>query len=68
MSQFAPLFTFVESLVGPGKLPSAVIGVANKSGIIDVQAFNAKQDAIYLLFSITKPFVGMRWGNCGSVA
>ena len=54
-----PLFTFVQSLVVPGKLPSAVIGVANKSGIIDVQAFNAKPNAIYLLFSITKPFVGM---------
>jgi CubicO group peptidase (beta-lactamase class C family) len=63
MSQFAPLFTYVQSLVGPGKLPSAVIGVANKSSIVDLQAFNAKQDAIYLLFSITKPFVGMAMGQ-----
>lgn len=59
MSQFTPLFSYVQSLVGPGKLPSAVIGIASKAGIIDIQAFNAKQDAIYLLFSITKPFVGM---------
>lgn len=65
MSQFTPLFRFVKSLVGdgPGKLPSAVIGVADASGVIDVQAFNAKSDAIYLLFSITKPFVGMAMGQ-----
>ena len=61
MSTFSPLFSYVQSLVGEGhgKLPSAVIGVADKNGILDVQAFNAKDDAIYLLFSITKPFVGM---------
>ena len=61
MSNFSPLFSYVKNLVGdgPGKLPSAVIGVADCNGIIDVQAFNARDDAIYLLFSVTKPFVGM---------
>jgi CubicO group peptidase (beta-lactamase class C family) len=61
MSNFTPLYTYVKSLVGDGhdKLPSAVIGVADRNGILGVEAFNAKADAIYLLFSITKPFVGM---------
>jgi CubicO group peptidase (beta-lactamase class C family) len=65
MSTFSPLFSYVKNLVGTshGKLPSAVIGVADKNGIIDVQAFNAKADATYLLFSITKPFVGMAMGQ-----
>jgi CubicO group peptidase (beta-lactamase class C family) len=63
MTNFAPLFAYVQSLVGPGKLPSAVIGVANKSGIVDLCAYEAKHDAIYLLFSITKPFVGMAMGQ-----
>jgi len=60
-SNFAPLFGYVRSLVGegPGRLPSAVIGVADRSGILDVHAFNATEDAIYLLFSVTKPFVGL---------
>ncbi len=61
MSNFSSLFSYVKNLVGEGhgKLPSAVIGVADKNGIIDIQAFNATADATYLLFSITKPFVGM---------
>lgn len=61
MSNFIALYTFVRSLVGdgPGKLPSAVIGIADRHGILGIEAFNTRADAIYLLFSVTKPFVGL---------
>ncbi len=41
MSQFQPLFNFVQSLVGPNKLPSAVIGVADRNGMLDQTAHPA---------------------------
>ncbi|MDW8396438.1 MAG: serine hydrolase domain-containing protein [Anaerolineae bacterium] len=58
---FAPLFDYVRALVGdgPAQLPSAVLGVADANGVIEVQAFRAREDSIYLLFSVTKPIIGI---------
>lgn len=59
LTNFNPVFTYVRTLVADGKLPSAVFGVADKNGIVDVQAHDAKEDSIYLLFSVTKPMIGI---------
>jgi CubicO group peptidase (beta-lactamase class C family) len=59
MNTFNDVFRYVQNLVTSGKLPSAVFGIADKNGVIDLQAFNAKEDSIYLLFSVTKPMIGM---------
>lgn len=59
MNTFDNIFRYVQNLVTAGKLPSAVFGVADRNGMIDLQAFNAKQDDIYLLFSVTKPMIGI---------
>ncbi len=61
MSVFSPFFSYVRGLVGdaPGQLPSAVLGVADAQGIVDVQGFSARDDSIYLLFSVTKPIIGL---------
>lgn len=58
---FAPFFDYVRSLVGEGsgRLPSAVVGVADATRILDIAAFNARVDNIYMLFSVTKPIVGL---------
>lgn len=58
---FTPFFDYIRALVGDGvgQLPSAVAGVADADGVIDIQAFNACEDSIYMLFSVTKPIVGI---------
>jgi CubicO group peptidase (beta-lactamase class C family) len=61
MSNFSPVFDHIRKLVSDGKLPSAVFGVANKKGIVDVASYgpNSNSDDVYLLWSVTKPVVGL---------
>jgi CubicO group peptidase (beta-lactamase class C family) len=66
MSKFTPAFDYVRGLVSSGKLPSAVFGVADKSGKLDLAAFgkwpggrDVQTDDVYLLWSVTKPIVGL---------
>lgn len=57
-----PVFRFVESIVGPDKFPTGVIGIGDKDGIIGIEAYGAwpdgrkvKTDDIYPLYSVSKP-------------
>ena len=59
MHRFCHVFEYVQELVTSGALPSAVFGVADRNGVIDIQAFGAATDSIYHVFSVTKPFVGI---------
>ena len=59
MSNFLPVFDHIQTLVQDGKLPSAVFGVADKNGMVALDGFGAKSDDAYLLFSVTKPVVGL---------
>lgn len=58
-------FERVRSHVAAGRLPSAVLGVATRDGIVDLAAFGAsgsrttRTDDRYRLFSVTKPLVGI---------
>jgi CubicO group peptidase (beta-lactamase class C family) len=66
MSQFTRVLDFVRNLVENGRLPSAVFGVTDRNGVIDMAAFGARPDGVavqaedpYLLWSVTKPIVGL---------
>ena len=59
MNKFSPVFDHLNKLVQTSKLPSAVFGVANKDGVVALDAFGAKQEDAYLLWSVTKPTVGL---------
>ena len=52
-------FDLVAGQVGRGEVPSAVLAVANRAGLVRVEAFSgadrATTDSIYLLASISKP-------------
>jgi len=63
MSNFSPVFDHLNKLVQAGKLPSAVFGVADKNGVLALDAFGAKVEDAYLLWSVTKPFVGTAMGQ-----
>lgn len=61
---FKPLFDFVDGMVAPGKYQTGVLGVADSSGVLNLQAFgqlpdgsSIQKDHIFLLFSVTKPIV-----------
>ncbi|WP_394554077.1 serine hydrolase domain-containing protein [Agromyces sp. MMS24-JH15] len=57
---FDHAFDWVRRHVASGALPTAVLGVADASGIIALDAFGgASADDHYPLFSITKPIVGL---------
>ncbi len=45
--------------VDEGRLPSAVVGVATADGTVALDAFGARTDAVYPLFSITKALTGI---------
>ena len=63
MSNFSRVFDHLNNLVQAGKLPSAVFGVADKNGVLALDAFGAKADDAYLLWSVTKPFTGTAMGQ-----
>ncbi|MRG61189.1 serine hydrolase [Agromyces sp. CFH 90414] len=60
MPAYAAAFDWVRSHVESGVLPSAVLGVADRTGVVALEAFGeASVDDHYPLFSITKPLVGL---------
>ena len=66
MSKFVHTFDYVRELVQTAQLPSAVFGVTDASGHTEIQAFGRwpQGQAVqtvdpYLLFSVTKPVVGL---------
>src|SRR5690242_10590013 len=63
---FDPVFNFVARLVETDHLPTGILGIAQVEGVVDLRAFGHRPDGrpvaledIYLLFSITKPFVAL---------
>ena len=64
MKTFDRAFEFVRNLVRTGVLPTAVFGVADANTVLELQAFSphnvdCREDSIYHLFSVTKPFMGL---------
>lgn len=56
---FDAAFDWARRHVQAGRLPSAVVGVATASGIVALEGFGQNTDAVYPLFSITKPLLGI---------
>ncbi len=62
---FSPAFDWARRHVDAGRLPTVVLGVADASGTLALDAFGATGDRTahvddtYRLFSITKPLVGI---------
>lgn len=64
---FKPVMDFLrQRMVAPDKLPTGIFGVADKDGILGIDAEGAwpdgkkvKVDDIYFLFSVTKPITGI---------
>jgi CubicO group peptidase (beta-lactamase class C family) len=63
---FEPMFNFVARLVDSGYLPTGVLGIAQADGVVDLRAYGRRPDGrpvapddVFLLFSITKPFVAL---------
>ena len=58
-------FDYVSTLVRDGALPTAVLGIGTRDGIVALEAFGgtgtraARTGDHYRLFSITKPLVGL---------
>ncbi|WP_127473365.1 serine hydrolase domain-containing protein [Microbacterium sulfonylureivorans] len=65
MTTYAAAFDWTRRHVDDGRLPTAVLGIANADGVIALDAFGATGrrraavDDHYRLFSITKPLVGL---------
>lgn len=66
ISEFDEIFGKVDKMVGPGKLPTGILGIADKDGIIALKAYGTwpdgkkvREDDIYLIFSITKPVTAL---------
>ncbi|NJM41961.1 MAG: beta-lactamase family protein [Anaerolineae bacterium] len=59
MNNFSPVFEHLHNLVTTNKLPSAVFGVADKNGVLALDGFGSQADDLYLLWSVTKPVVGL---------
>jgi len=57
--RFDAAFDWARRHVAAGRLPSAVLGIATADGVVALDAFDAQVDDRYLLFSITKPLVGI---------
>lgn len=58
-SSFTAAFDWARRHVGDGRLPSAVVGIADAGGILALDAVAADVDDRYALFSITKPLLGI---------
>lgn len=58
-SSFTAAFDWARRHVGDGRLPSAVVGIADARGILALDAVAADVDDRYALFSITKPLLGI---------
>ncbi|SDQ30300.1 serine hydrolase [Microbacterium sp. cf332] len=58
-TSFTAAFDWARRHVGDGRLPSAVVGVADARGILALDAVAADVDDRYALFSITKPVLGV---------
>ncbi|POX67868.1 hypothetical protein C3481_06720 [Microbacterium sp. Ru50] len=58
-SSFTAAFDWARRHVADGRLPSAVVGVADSRGILALDAVAADVDDRYALFSITKPLLGI---------
>ncbi len=56
---FDAAFDWARRHVAAGHLPSAVLGVVSADGILALDAFSARTDDRYPLFSITKPLAGL---------
>lgn len=56
---FDAAFDWARRHVQAERLPSAVLGVATAEGIVALDGFGARTDAVYPLFSITKALVGI---------
>lgn len=59
MTDLSAAFDLVRRHVAESRLPTAVLGVADAQGILALDAFGAREDARYLLYSVTKPLVGI---------
>ncbi|MFB8892126.1 MULTISPECIES: serine hydrolase [Microbacterium] len=58
-SSFTAAFDWARRHVTDGRLPSAVVGVADANGVLALDAVAADIDDRYALFSITKPLLGI---------
>src|SRR5690606_3513443 len=56
---FDSAFDWARRHVRAGRLPTAVLGIANADGILALDGFGAPTDAVYPQFSITKALVGI---------
>lgn len=59
MSTYTAAFDWARRQVDAGRLPTAVLGIATADGTVALDGFDAKTDAVYPLFSITKALVGI---------
>ncbi len=57
--RFDAAFDWARRQVAQGRLPTAVLGIATADGTVALDAFEAGIDDRYLLFSVTKPLVGI---------
>jgi CubicO group peptidase (beta-lactamase class C family) len=59
MPSYDSAFDWARRHVEDERLPTAVLGIATADGIIALDAFGTKTDAVYPLFSITKVLTGI---------
>lgn len=65
MSGYEAAFAWAGRQVDDGKLPTAVLGIATRDGVVDIRAFGVdggrqtKPDDVFPLFSVTKPLVAL---------
>ncbi|MEH3090022.1 MAG: serine hydrolase [Microbacterium arborescens] len=58
-SNFTAAMDWTRRRVEDGRLPSAVLGIADATGIRALEAYGARADDRYALFSITKPLIAI---------
>ncbi len=59
MTAYTAAFDWARRHVQAERLPTAVVGVADATGIVALDGFGAATDAVYPQFSITKALVGI---------
>ncbi|WDI00636.1 serine hydrolase [Paenibacillus urinalis] len=66
LSQFEPMYRYIEQKVQAGAWPSAVLGITDKEHSIDLRSYgmhdhgtNIDSTSTYPVFSITKPMFGL---------
>lgn len=65
MSGYGAAFDWAQRQVDSGRIPTAVLGIATRDGVVDIRAFGAddgrvaKPDDVYPFFSVTKPLVAL---------